>query len=102
MTAMLKRARDYAASFDRRLWALCAAWVLNGLGYSMVLPFLSLYLTRERDVSMSQVGTVLLVAGLFRTFGQSVGGTVVHRLGCMRAIVGSQAVQLLSYLALAG
>ncbi len=97
----LMRVRNYVASFDRNLWALAVAWLLNGLGYSMVLPFLSLYFTEARGVSMSQVGMVLFAAGVCRTLGQSVGGAVVHRLGCMRAIVGSQGVQLVSYVALA-
>jgi predicted MFS family arabinose efflux permease len=42
------------------------------------------------------------VAGLCRAFGQLVGGDVTHRVGPRRAILGSQTLRVLSYLALAG
>jgi len=98
---MLNRARNYFASFDRRLWVLAASWMVNGLGFSMVLPFLSLYLTKVRGITMSQVGIILLIAGLCRAFGQLVGGDVTHRLGCRSAIILAQVARVASYVALA-
>jgi predicted MFS family arabinose efflux permease len=98
---VLTRARDYFNSFDRRLWVLAGAWLVNGLGFSMVLPFLSLYLTKVRGITMSHVGVILLVAGLCRAFGQLVGGDVTHRLGCRAAIILAQVARVASYLVLA-
>jgi predicted MFS family arabinose efflux permease len=99
---VISRLRYYLTAFDRRLWVLAGAWLVNGLGFSMTLPFLALYLTEERGITMSQVGMILLVAGLCRAFGQLVGGDVTHRVGPRRAILGSQILRVLSYLALAG
>ncbi len=98
---MLTRVRYYLTSFDRRLWVLAGAWLVNGLGFSMTLPFLSLYLHVDRGVSMKWVGTVFLAAGLCRTIGQLPGGMLTDVLGPKKTIILAQLGRVASYLALA-
>lgn len=99
---MLSRLRTYVRKFDRRLWVLSGSWLVNGLGYSMTLPFLTLYLAHERKVPMTWVGALFLIAGLGRTGGQLLGGRLADLLGRKRAIMLAQVMRVLSYLALGG
>ncbi len=78
---------------DRRLLHLFLGRVLGSTGFSIVIPFLSLYLHGERAVRMSLVGGIFFVAALAGAVGQVVGGELTDRLGRKVVIVGSQLVR---------
>ena len=46
--------------FDARIWIITAIGLLNVAGFSLSLPFLSLYLYQERGVPMIVVGMIIL------------------------------------------
>src|SRR5256712_10772477 len=75
---------------DRRLLHLFLGRVLGSTGFSIVIPFLSLYLHGERGVPMSLVGGIFFFAALAGAVGQVVGGELTDRLGRKVVIVGSQ------------
>src|SRR6267378_360279 len=78
---------------DRRLLHLFLGRVLGSTGFSIVIPFLSLYLHGERGVPMSLVGGIFFFAALAGAVGQVVGGELTDRLGRKVVIVGSQLVR---------
>ena len=66
--------------FPRPFWALWAGMLLNRLG-TMVEPFLGLYLTTARGLSLAQAGVVMAVLGAGSLAGTLVGGTLADRIG---------------------
>lgn len=77
--------RRYRASFEglpREAW-LCALGLLINRAGTMVVPFLSLYLTAERGVPKSTVGVLLSGFGAGSIVGSLLGGHLSTRLGAI-------------------
>ncbi|TDD97141.1 MDR family MFS transporter [Actinomadura rubrisoli] len=72
--------RPRVGGFPRSFWVLWAGSLLNRLG-TMVEPFMGLYLTTSRGLSLAQAGAVMAVLGAGSFAGQLVGGTLADRLG---------------------
>ncbi len=90
-------ARAYREAFSglpREVWLVALATLVNRSG-TMVLPFLSLFLTRERGLTPVQAGQVLALWGLGSMAGSAAGGWLADRWGGVR-------VQQLSLLATGG
>ncbi|MEW6034182.1 MAG: MFS transporter, partial [Chloroflexota bacterium] len=65
----------------RGMWVLTAVAVLNVAGFSISIPFLSLYLFQSRGLSMAQVGAVIMVSGLCSAVAQVFSGVLADRFG---------------------
>lgn len=76
------------------------ASLVSSLGGSLMWPLVSMYVFDELDRSMTDAGTVILIMSLGGIFGQLLGGSLYHRLGVKRLIVGSQALNAVSLLML--
>ncbi|MFA1547408.1 MDR family MFS transporter [Actinomadura chokoriensis] len=72
--------RPRVGGFPRPFWVLWAGTLLNRLG-TMVEPFLGLYLTTVRGLSLAQAGAVMAVLGAGSLGGQIAGGALADRLG---------------------
>lgn len=91
-TPWLERLRRVAAEYPHQFWLLFWGLLLNAIGGSMVWPFLTIYLRRELDVSLTTVTLLLTlnsVAGLAAT---SLAGPAVDRFGRKAAMILSLAV----------
>ncbi|MGH7339460.1 MAG: MFS transporter, partial [Candidatus Rokuibacteriota bacterium] len=86
---------------DRRLLHLFAGRLLASTGFSIVIPFLSLYLHGTRGVPMSAVGSIFFVAALAGALGQIIGGEWSDRRGRKVVLVTSQLVRSAVFLGLA-
>ncbi len=72
---------NYFKSFEgisRHVWILSASMLVNRVG-SMVLAFMSLYLTKELGYNMSQAGIVLGAYGTGSILGSYLGGWLTDR-----------------------
>ncbi|MEU8309669.1 MFS transporter [Actinomadura sp. NPDC048955] len=72
--------RPRVGGFPRPFWVLWAGTLLNRLG-TMVEPFLGLYLTSMRGLSLAQAGVTMAVLGAGSLAGQLAGGLLADRLG---------------------
>ncbi|WP_344956898.1 MFS transporter [Actinomadura miaoliensis] len=72
--------RPRLGGMPRPFWVLWTGTLLNRLG-TMVEPYLGLYLTTARDLSLRQAGVVLAVLGLGTVAGQLAGGALADRIG---------------------
>ncbi|MFD0686808.1 MDR family MFS transporter [Actinomadura fibrosa] len=72
--------RPRLGGLPRPFWVLWAGTLLNRLG-TMVEPFLGLYLTTTRGLSLGQAGAVMAVLGAGSFAGQLAGGWLADRLG---------------------
>jgi predicted MFS family arabinose efflux permease len=102
--------RSAYAGLPREVWLLAGALLVNRAG-TMVLPFLSLYLTRDLGLSAADAGIIIGCFGLGSMAGSFIGGWLsdrvdpvrVQELSLLASGVGFLAfTQLGSFAALAG
>jgi len=87
--------------FDTRIWIITAVGLLNVAGFSLSLPFLSLYLYQERGIPMTVVGTIILISGLCSAVTQIFGGVISDRLGRRPLLIGAAMTAALLFIAMA-
>jgi MFS family permease len=84
--ALLAFLHRRVGGFPRPFWVLWSGTLINRLG-TMVEPFLGLYLTTVRGLSLAQTGLVLAVLGGGSIFAQLVGGWLADRIGRRATLV---------------
>lgn len=80
---MKKLYESYIASFKGlpvEVWWLSLITLINRAG-TMVIPFLSLYLTKDRNFNLEQVGWIMSAFGLGSVIGAYIGGWLTDRIG---------------------
>lgn len=75
--------REAYGGLSKDVWILSIALFVNRCG-SMVLAFLTLYLTQKLGFSMLQAGSVFSVYGLGSITGSYFGGRLVKAVGAIR------------------
>ncbi len=80
--------REVLGGLPRAYWALWVGLLVNRIG-SFVVPFLSLYLTNERGLSVGEAGGLVSLWGLGAIGAGPVAGVVADRLGRRAALLGS-------------
>jgi len=80
-------------ALDRSIWRLAFARAINTLGFSLVMPFMALYLVRERGASGTTFGLIYLLSGLVAAAGQAVAGELTDRIGRRRVMIGGLALR---------
>lgn len=83
-----------------RLWPLLAIQLVTSAGFSLALPFFSLYLVQKRGVPMAFVGTVMLGAAFAGARGQILGGEGADRLGRRPTLALALFVRIAAFLGL--
>ncbi len=82
---------SYLNSFkglSREVWWLALVTLINRAG-TMVIPFLSLYLTQDRGFSLEDVGTIMSCFGLGSLAGTWLGGKLTDVIGYYKVMVWS-------------
>lgn len=81
MSGALTRAiREQVRGLPRTYWVLWVGSLVNRLG-AFVVPFLALYLTRERGYTVEQAGLVASLHGAGTVLAGPLGGTLADRVG---------------------
>ncbi|HEU4334302.1 MAG TPA: MFS transporter [Candidatus Eisenbacteria bacterium] len=76
---------------DRRLVHLVVGRVLSSTGFSISIPFLSLYLYDTRGIPMSAIGGMFFIAAIAGAAAQLYGGEWTDRYGRKPILVAAQA-----------
>ena len=79
------------AGLPRQVWYLALVTVVHRSG-TMVLPFLSLYITQDLELTARHAGAALGLYGVGAIFGSYLGGRLSDQLGPMKA----QAISLVA------
>ena len=72
--------RDSFGGLSKEVWWLALITFINRAG-TMVIPFLSLYLTNEMNLTLSQVGWIMSCFGLGSLLGSWMGGKLSDKIG---------------------
>ena len=88
---------DAFGGLPKSVWLLSSILLVNRAG-TMVLVFLSLYLTRELGFELKVAGQMLSVYGVGHLLGAFIGGWLCDRLGAIRIQFWSLILSGLGYL----
>lgn len=83
----IRFARRTAGGLPRPFWMLWAGTLVNRLGM-FVEPFLALYLTSSRHLSLGQTGAMLAAYGAGSVLSQPLGGALADRVGRRATLTG--------------
>ncbi|MCP3965738.1 MAG: MFS transporter [Lentisphaerae bacterium] len=72
---------------------LAVAWFVNSLGFSIIYPFLPLYLHNNRGFDMSTVGLIFPAMGVGVVLGPPISGWLVDHIGRRLILVGGPILQ---------
>ena len=97
---MVRRAAEhYLASYaglPRSVWLLACVLLINRCG-TMVVPFLTIYLTQQRGYEPIAVGWLLSASALGGVLGAYLGGWLTQRFGPIGVVVGTLALTAPTY-----
>ncbi len=77
---MLKLYRNAYGGIPRPVWLLALVMLVNRSG-TMVIPFMTVYLTRQLHFSLVQAGLVMSLFGVGSIAGAHIGGRLTDRIG---------------------
>jgi len=86
---MIKLYKNYLKTFEglsREVWWLSLITLINRAG-TMVIPFLSLYLTKNMNFSLSDVGWIMSCFGLGSVAGSWLGGKLTDKIGYYKVML---------------
>jgi MFS family permease len=87
--------------YDRRVWYLVFTRIINALGFSIVLPFISVYLFSEKKVPMTVIGSIFLGVAVVRATMQMLGGSFADRFSRRQIMLIAGVGRTLAFLLLA-
>ncbi|MFT4831390.1 MAG: putative MFS family arabinose efflux permease [Psychroserpens sp.] len=88
-TSMKKIYLSYISSFNglsKEVWWLALITLINRAG-TMVIPFLSLYLTQNLGFALENVGTIMTCFGLGSLIGAWIGGKLTDLIGYYKVML---------------
>lgn len=85
----------------RQVRLVAVSWGLSSFTFSIVFPFLSIYLHEQRGFPMSVAGLVFPVIGLANIISPLVSGVIVDRFGYRGVLIGGPLLRCLGQLMLA-
>jgi MFS family permease len=93
--------RNVFHRFEPGIWIVTVMQFFTVIGFSICMPFLSLYLYQDRGLSMTLVGIILLAAGLCAAISQALGGALSDRFGRRPVLLIAAFVSIFLYSGLA-
>jgi predicted MFS family arabinose efflux permease len=87
--------------FHRDIWLVTVIGMLNWMGFSMCLPFFSLYLYQERGIPMTVIGLIILLIGVVSALSQVYGGMLTDKFGRKPLLVRSMFLSCITFVILA-
>jgi predicted MFS family arabinose efflux permease len=102
VNALAQAYRFYISSFSgfsREVWLLTLVTFVNRAG-TMVVPFLSLYLTKDMGLTLEEVGWIMSFFGAGSVVGSWLGGKLSDKLGFYDIMVGALVTSGLAFIGL--
>jgi len=93
--------RIYRGPFGKDLWILALGWFASALGFSVSIPFISIYFHRNLGLSLSQIGIFFGLMAVVRSAFQIIGGEVSDRIERRFLLIDSQLIRAVSFFLMA-
>lgn len=88
------------ASYPREVKIFLVASLISSAGGALMWPLITMFVFKELGRTVTDAGLAVLVMSLGGIFGQLLGGSLYHRLGVKRLIVGGVGLNALFLLLL--
>jgi MFS family permease len=99
MSGLIHRLRSKSwSTFDRQVWLLFAGTIINTIGGTMVMPFISIYMYTQMNISMTMVGLAFFIGMALGAVASYVGGSVCDRYGRKSVFIAGLTMQVASLL----
>jgi len=98
---MKTRGLAYWGQFGSDVWTLALGWFASALGFSVSIPFISIYFHQTLGLSLSQIGIFFGLMAVIRSAFQIVGGEFSDRIDRRFLLIDSQVVRAVSFLLMA-
>ncbi len=99
MKTLFNKYIDTFKGLSREVWWLALITLINRAG-TMVIPFLSLYLTTSLQFTLSDVGWIMSAFGLGSVAGSWLGGKLTDKIGFYKVMIFSLFVSGLFFIVL--
>ncbi|MEM8526925.1 MAG: MFS transporter [Bacteroidota bacterium] len=99
ITRTLQLYRNAYEGLSKDVWLLSLILLINRSG-TMVLPFMSLYLTSELNFTLAQAGWVMSAFGLGSVGGSLLGGRLTDKIGAFRVMFWALFLSVFGFIAL--
>ncbi|MCK5828278.1 MFS transporter [Candidatus Bipolaricaulota bacterium] len=86
-----------ARKYDRRFWMLVLIQLIVAVGFGAAMPFVSLYMHTQLNVSMTLVGTIMLASALVASGGRIAGGEIADRMGRRPLVLAGMAARVVVF-----
>ena len=98
----LCQCRDHSGKrlsrYDRQVWMLFLAEIVNVFGTSIIRTFLAIYMFQTMHIPMLWVGVALFVSSLTGVMFAYVGGSLADAYGRKKILVAGLMLQIVAYL----
>jgi MFS family permease len=91
----------YFAQFEPRFWVLSFGWFASALGFSVSIPFISIYFHSHLGLSIFQIGLFFGALAVVRSVFQIIGGEASDRIDRRFLLIDSQMIRAISFGAMA-
>lgn len=98
--SLYSRIADTYRGIDRRIYLLAATRAVNTMGFSIVMPFMAMYLVEQRGAKGATYGLVYMIAGIAASVGQGIAGELADRYGRRRIMVTALLLRAVNMVAL--
>lgn len=95
-----RQAMKFLQDYPREVKVFLIASLVNATGSALMWPLVTMYVFEELGRSMQEAGLVIAIQSLGGIAGQLLGGSLYHKLGVKRLIVGALAMNALALFAL--
>lgn len=86
---LVRAFRELRGEFDRVIFVLAAGDLVASFGFSLVFPFLTIYLTSVLGASAAEAGLVIGLYSIASILSNAVGGWLADRFGRRAVMIGS-------------
>ena len=97
--SLFSRVQEGWQGYPRQFWLIMAGMLFSTIGTSMVWPFLTIYVSEQLAISLTEVTALITLNGLVSLGASILAGPAADRVGRKRLMVISLAGNGLTYLA---
>ncbi|MEE8356323.1 MAG: MFS transporter [Anaerolineales bacterium] len=96
----IKRVDNIYREYPRQFWIIVGSNFIDRVGGGMIFPFFALYITKQFQVGLTEVGLLFALFSISDMFGNMIGGALTDFLGRKSMIIMGLIISALTSLAM--
>lgn len=98
--SMITKSTQYIRQFSKDLWVLSFGWFVSALGFSISIPFISIYFHSRLGLSIAQIGLFFGFMAIVRSVFQALGGEISDHVERRHILIFSQLFRAVAFILL--